>query len=323
LPATSRVMIAAAILAALFCSAPAPVADERATTGNPDAFTVNTLAPGIYLFRPTSTHGYTNSLVFERNDGLLIVDAQPTPAAAWDLMASIGRVATKKIRYLVFSHPHSDSSGGSTAFPEGTLRIASRGYRDAIADSEFDFGAERRLRSGEDSLAVEPDRPGATLVLLGRTRLEDDLNPVILLPVSHAHSPGDLLIFQPDAGIVAAGDLLFNDGRPFAEHAVVSSWLAQLNHLITMSPKWIVPMRGPAREPDHVRRQRNALIWLRNQVDEAFVNKVEPEMMPETILESEEISRHFKPADEPVLVRGLIKRQVEEIRERRRQMGLE
>jgi glyoxylase-like metal-dependent hydrolase (beta-lactamase superfamily II) len=291
--------------------------------GDADAFQVQTLEPGIHLFRPVSARGYTNSLVFERNDGLLVVDAQPNPSAARDLLAAIARVSAGPVRYLVFSHPHADSSGGSPAFPEGTLRIATLGYRDAVADPEYDFRAETKARWGEESGPSLSGPPQATLVLFGRTRLEDPSNPLILLPISHAHSPGDLLVFQPDAGVVAAGDLLFHAGNPFAGHARVSTWLAQLNHLITMAPKWVVPMRGSVREPGQIRKQRDALIWLRGQVEEAFVDKTAADEIPGLILQSDQLSRHFHPGAGRELLRGLIVRQVEETLEQRKRMGLE
>lgn len=318
-----RITALSVLLACLLLPSAVSIAESRSPAGDAGAFRMQTLAPGVNLFRPVSPRGYTNSLVFERTDGLLVVDAQPTPAAARDLLAAIARTSSKPVRYLVFSHPHSESSGGSAAFPEGTLRIASRGYRDAAADPEYDFALEMRTRWGEEMLAPEFDRSAAALVLFGRTRLEDEMNPLILLPVPHAHSPGDLLVFQPDTGIVAAGDLLFHSGGPFAEHARISTWLAQLNHLITLAPKWIVPMRGAAREPGQVRQQRDALIWLRNQIDEAFVNKIEMEAIPDTILESEQLSRHFNPGQGVELIRGLIVRQLEETVKRRREMGLE
>jgi hypothetical protein len=76
-------MASGSIIAVLL--ALAPVAAET-------PFTVEPVAEGVHLFRPTvAAHGWANSLVVERADGLLVVDAQPTAEAAGALLAEIGR----------------------------------------------------------------------------------------------------------------------------------------------------------------------------------------------------------------------------------------
>lgn len=280
---------------------------------------------GIDLYQPVSYRDHTNSVVFARSDGLLVVDAQPSPRAARDLLAAIHRNTPGTIRYLVLTHPHADSSGGASAFPSSVLRIASRGYRDSVADPEFDYGLESRLRRGypaEDEYVI---RPEATLILFGRTRLEDSRNPIILLPVPLAHSPGDLLVFQPIEGVLATGDLLFNDKTPFAADARVSGWIDQLNHIMTIAPRRVVALRGAPVETGQVRAQRNALEWLQKRVDEVLSgdDDVEDEEIPAVILDSPGFDRHFDRRADSEILRILIERVLVEAREERRRLGLE
>ena len=159
----------------------------RFVPGSPDAFRVEEPAPGVLLFRPTSGARHVNGLVFERRDGLLVVDAQPSPEAARDFLAALRARTTVPIRYLVLSHPHLDAYGGASAFPPEALRIAARGYRDALADPDYDPAIESRMRRGVPREDDPAPRTEATLTLFGRTRLEDPSNPIILLPVPHAH----------------------------------------------------------------------------------------------------------------------------------------
>jgi glyoxylase-like metal-dependent hydrolase (beta-lactamase superfamily II) len=304
------------------------VLEAEVLPGDAGAFQVRTISRGIHLFRPEQATGrHTNSLVIERRDGLLVVDAQPTTEAAQDLLAAIRGVSATPVRYLVFTHPHVEASGGSDAFPPEVLRIASRGYRDAVADTAFGYQSEWRAYRGIPEPAEGgPDpqrRPVATLTLMGRTRLEDPLHPIVLLPIPHTHSPGDLLVYEPRAEIVAVGDLVFNNRNPYAGHARVSSWISQLNQLLTLSPKTIVPLRGGAVDVTRVRNQRDALRWLKKQVEEKMAGRIEEERISQTILRLPDAERYFNTAVAPSNLPLLVRRLVDEVRKERREQGLE
>ncbi len=318
------------ILVVLAAVVPA-AAQEQIATGDATVFQVQTISRGIHLFRPDRATGrHTNSLVIERRDGLLVVDAQPTKEAALDLLAAIRGVSAAPVRYLVFSHPHVEASGGSDAFPPEVLRIASRGYRDAVADPAFGYQSEWRAYRGipeppgSQEGGPEPQRrPVATLTLMGRTRLEDPLHPVVLLPIPHTHSPGDLLVYEPRAEVVAVGDLVINDRNPYAGHARVGSWISQLNQLLTLNPKTIVPLRGGAVDTTRVRNQRDALRWLKKQVEESLGEQVPAEKIPAAILGRAETDRYFNTAAAPSNLPLLVQQLVIEVRKERREQGLE
>lgn len=285
------------------------------------AFSAETIAPGVHVFRPNSpSWDRTNSVVIERDDGLLVVDAQPTPASARALLASIEATVPGSIRYLVFSHPHVAATGGARAFPEGTLRIASRGFRDAVLDREFDYLAE--LGGHAELRDLDAIRPFPTLVLFARTRLEDARNPVVLQPVPHAHSPGDLTVLLPESGIAVAGDVAYTTASLYAGDAEIKGWVAQLNNLINMSPRAVVPSRGETLDLPGVKRCRDGIAWVRNEVLTAFSDGVPGDEVVDHVMRSGRASRFFEPRARDVL-HDLVSRSVEEEREKRRRSGLE
>lgn len=296
-------------------AAPLPVAV-------PGAFDVETLASGVHLFRPRGgSRTHANSLVVDLEDGLLVVDAQPTPAAARDLLAALEARSGKSVRFLVLTHPHAVSSGGADAFPRSAIRIASRGYRDAVADSGFDYLAALRSVPGIPE-TLDWERPRAALILFGRTRIEEAGRSVILLPVPEAHSPGDLIVFLPEDGLVAAGGLPFPDRAPYAGSATVSGWLAQLNHLVAMAPRRVVGVRGPAQDVDALRAQRDALQWLIETVEEAVADGVDDEAMSSHVRADPGLTRHLASGNAAHLDL-LVGRATAEARDRRRRLGLE
>jgi glyoxylase-like metal-dependent hydrolase (beta-lactamase superfamily II) len=79
------------------------------------------IAPGVCLFQ-TEAYGDVgldgNSIVVTSNDGVLVFDANGTPAAARAVIAEIRKITNKPVKYLVFSHWHWDHWYGAEAYKE-------------------------------------------------------------------------------------------------------------------------------------------------------------------------------------------------------------
>lgn len=285
-------------------------------------FTVETLAPGVDLYRGDPLRGYANSLVVARRDGLAVVDAQPSPAAAKELLAAIAARSGERVRFLILSHPHVESVGGAAAFPEGVLRIGSRGCAEALANSTFDFGAEARARSAAPADYRPPPALGPVLVLEGPTTLDDPANLIQMFPLPPADTEGSLLVVLPNDEIYFVGDILAWQGNPFAEHASIEGWIARLNAIATLGPKIVVPSRGPADETAALRRLRDRFLWIRSQVSKSFVDLVPAAEIPDRILSNAEFPKWFDSAVEPSFARGVIDAVLREAQKSRRLRGL-
>ncbi len=273
----------------LACSGCASAAGDSA------AFKAESLGDGVWLFLPADpAHARTNSLVVERDDGLLVVDSQPSPAAARDLIAAIRRKSTEKIRYLVLSHPHAESSGGASAFPDDTLVIGSKGCREALLDESYDFGAEVRARFTTDGEWDAPPRRAPILELLGNTRLADTRNPIEIWPLRQGHSRGDVMVVLEHLDLMHTGAIVFPDRNPYpSPDTVVEEWLRVLNQISRRAPKTIVGLYGSPLEVLDIRRQRDAFAWAQGQVTEGFVDRLPLETIKQNALEAPGLEKFF------------------------------
>jgi glyoxylase-like metal-dependent hydrolase (beta-lactamase superfamily II) len=286
-------------------------------------FAVDTLSDGIRFFRPVEPgSGHTNSLVVERDDGLLVVDAQPSPAAAKELLDALRELTPKPVRFLVLSHPHADAAGGASAFPREVLVIGSRGCRDALADSAYDFGAEAKARAGDGW--EEPARRPPIAVVNSTLLLDDPKHPVSVLPLPNmpAHSRGDLVVSIPDSGIFAIGDLQFPSRALWVAGGNLGNWIGALNTILEERPKILVPLRGRAGDAAEMRRNRDAIAWVRGMVQQAFTDRLPPGDMPDRILGLPDIGSYFDPQVPRPTVRAVIEQAVRELQEYRRMRGL-
>ncbi len=261
-----------------------------------DAFRIQKLDEGIELYLPTAgTPELTNSLVVEREDGVLVVGAQPSPEAARRLLALIDARTGKPVRYLVYPHSHADAAGGGSAFPDSVLVIGSARCHQALEDPEYDFGAEARLRSDDPSNWVEPPRRPPSLVLTSAAVLDDPRNPVEVLPASPGHSPGDLAVSLSKSDIHFVGAVLFPDRAPYGSQAQVKRWLSTLNHLLRKRPKTLIPLHGPIVDLESARAQRDALSWLQSQITEGIVDRLDGPELRERLVNTEGFDERFDP----------------------------
>lgn len=289
----------------------------------PGTFRVEKLADGVSLFLPPADRiDLTNALVAEREDGLLVVNAQPSPAAAELFLADLARHSTLPVRYLVLPHPHAEAAGGASAFPRDTLVIATNGCRDAMRDPAFDFAAEARRRSAMPAAWSAPPRRLPTLVLHARTRLDDEKVPVELLPLAQAHTDGDLLVQLPVQNVISGGSIVFADRNPYARDGHIGGWLAALNNIAKTSPAAVVPLRGRVLDAREIRVLRDCFAWLRGHVDLGFIDGLMAAELPSWVVESEELGKRFDLQARPSFVNSVIDQAVEEAVQARRKRGL-
>jgi glyoxylase-like metal-dependent hydrolase (beta-lactamase superfamily II) len=289
---------------------------------DPRPFTEEKLAEGVHLFRPTdAAGGRSNSLVVVRKDGLLVVDAQPTPEAARELLAAVKAVSPLPVRYLVLTHPHAEAAGGASAFPDSTLVIGSAGCRFAMADESYDFGGESKRRAKDPAAWREPERRPPVLSLTAATTLEDPLHAVALIPVPRAHTRGDLLVSIPDAGVLAVGHLVSGARNPYPGDASLAGWMVVLNDLDEQGAKRLVPLNGPVLEPREALRLRDSLLWVKGQVLQLFVDRVAPGTMAERIAGLPDAPKFFEVSSTPSYLREVADAAVREADADRRKRG--
>jgi cyclase len=96
----------------------------------------------------------------------------------------------------------------------------------------------------------------------GRERID-------LLWFGNANTRGDLVVFLPERGIVATGDLVVAP-VPFAFNSHPASWINVLDSLLALKPRVVVPGHGPVMQDlRYVRSVREWLSRINREASEA------------------------------------------------------
>jgi glyoxylase-like metal-dependent hydrolase (beta-lactamase superfamily II) len=179
-----------------------------------------------------------------------VIDALASPAQGKTLLRTIRTITPLPIQWLILTHHHPDHTFGAIVFKRAGAKVIAHPDRRTLASEDGDdamvsaWTGVLGLREMQGfAFADTPDIPvthDTTLVLGGRTF-------DIQVPGT-AHTPGDLVIWVPDARVLFAGDLLIEDGVAMVVDGSSSGLLAALDRLEALKPAAVMP--GHGRIPD-------------------------------------------------------------------------
>jgi glyoxylase-like metal-dependent hydrolase (beta-lactamase superfamily II) len=200
------------------------------------------LGPGLYGW---TAEGDPNSGVVIGDDGVLVVDAQATPAMARDVIARIRQVTDKPVRHVVLSHYHAVRVLGASGY-EGAEIIASDATRDLIVergqqDMDSEIGRFPRLFRGKESI------PGLTwphVVFHKRMTLWMGQREVQIIHIGRSHTAGDTVVWLPKERVLFAGDTVEFGATPYCGDAHFTDWPATLAAVRALGAEKLVPGRG-------------------------------------------------------------------------------
>jgi glyoxylase-like metal-dependent hydrolase (beta-lactamase superfamily II) len=254
-------------------------------TWSPPPPTRTEVAPGVHLFQ-TQPYGDVgldgNSVAIIGDDGVLVFDANGTPAAARAVLAQLRKLTKLPVRYLVFSHWHWDHWYGAEvyadAFPGLTIvshertRALMAGPAVAFNRSGLDEQLPAHIRNVEHDVAHEdsvnarsPEAKAAaehlardrfflaqkrgvrhtlaTLTFTDSLTVRLGKREIRVLHVDRAITPGDAFLRLPADNLVVSGDLLINP-ITFALFCYPAGWIRSLEYIDALDAATIVPGHG-------------------------------------------------------------------------------
>lgn len=213
--------------------APVPVTLQSA------GLTLEELGEGVYGliasvdFPPADpSMAICNGGIVIGSDGVLVVDPFQTEALGDLMFETVATLTDLPVKYVVNTHYHADHTGGNPAAASRQLPILGRG-----PIREFMLS-----RNGESDPNITPPEViinGSWDLWLGERQVQ--------IREFEGHSSGtDLVVYVPDAKVLMAGDLMFQERIPFVSDGNIRAWQATMANLIVDYPAALVlPGHGP------------------------------------------------------------------------------
>ncbi len=238
-----------------------------AVTGDKAEF--RKLADGVYAF--VGKRNDANALVVVTAQGVVLVDTGNNPPETRILQNFIKSVTDRPVRYVVVTQNHGDHSGGTPLFaPPANVLVHDRVARDWASWKPYQIKSWRkRFRERADSLknvapidTVLSFTENMTLHLGGKT--------IELIYVDDPYNPGDIAVWLPQSGLLHAGFVGYIDRhpdiRPDYSHGTTTGMLKQIEALLALQPKIMVPAHGSLGDAQDLHALAHYLLLARQKV---------------------------------------------------------
>ncbi len=191
-------------------------------------------------------NGYRMNLVFVvGSKAVAVLDTGYTEAMAEEMLAHIGKITDKPVKYAINTNSQPHRFMGNPAFRRAKVEIiahAKTADRMESSGGSFAGGIERILELKEGSVKIpqKPDR-----IINKDTTLDLGGVNVILKNFGPAHTPAQLIAHIPSDNMVYTGDALYGE-RLLSVQSVsnTQSWLAVFEKLKTFGKVTFIPGHG-------------------------------------------------------------------------------
>jgi glyoxylase-like metal-dependent hydrolase (beta-lactamase superfamily II) len=202
------------------------------------------LGRGLYAY---TAEGDPNSGVIVGPDGVVVVDAQATPAMAHEVQARIAAVTDRKVTQIVLTHYHAVRVLGASGYPAHSI-ICSDVSRDLIVergqqDMDSEIGRFPRLFRGREGI---PGLTWPSATFHGRMTLWLGEREAQLIHIGRAHTAGDTIVWLPRERVLFAGDTVEFGATPYCGDAHFTDWPDTIRKLRELGAEKMVPGRGRA-----------------------------------------------------------------------------
>ncbi|HET6340794.1 MAG TPA: MBL fold metallo-hydrolase [Gemmatimonadota bacterium] len=203
------------------------------------------LAEGVYAL-VSDRNGVDNSGFVVGERGVLVIDAHINAAMARQIQTAVRAVTDKPILYLVNTNYHGDHTFGNYAFPAETRIVAHR----ATAERMREFEAEKEFLlatvNGDRSVYADAELRLPDTVFDDSLRLDLGGRVVELHHFGPGNTPGDAVVYVPEARVAWTGNLVLGVGVPFLIEGGAEPYLRTIERFAdALDVETIVPGHGP------------------------------------------------------------------------------
>ena len=210
------------------------------------------IAPGLYAYI-SDNDASANSTFLIGNDGILVVDTGLDAKEGGKLLEKIRSFSSLPVKFIVNTHYHRDHQGGNAAVGPWATVITTDWTREHTLSLTQSQGSGTSIRPADvtfqQQLTIHLDPYFAQVYFPGR-----------------AHTSGDALVYFPEQGAIAMGDLFLTNSCPAMDQGSAENWIQALNHVLDLPVHSVVPGHFELATLAELRRFRDYLNDLYSQV---------------------------------------------------------
>ena len=223
---------------------------------------VQQIGPDLYAYISTNDSS-ANSTFLVSEHGILVVDTGLNAEEGRKLLGEVRKISAAPVRWIVNTHYHPDHRGGNAVVGPDAAIISTEYTREKVGDKGATAGP-----------AVAPR---------GELKLYVGGHEVRIYHPGPAHTRGDLVVYFPDQRALATGDLLLTNSCPAMDDGDLENWIGALDQMLALPLEKVVPGHFELASVKELRRFRDYLAALRDQVAGMYRNGMSVEQVKQRI----------------------------------------
>lgn len=206
---------------------------------------ITKLADDVYLFR----HQFHQAIFITTPEGVIVTDPISAEAATW-LKAELKTLTDQPVRYVVYSHHHSDHITGGSVFADQAVFVSHAAARLQIVE------------------AGDSTTPVPQLTFTDRMFIDLGGKHVELIYAGKNHSDNSLVLLLPQNRLLFAVDFIPVETVAYRtmRSDYPDDWIESLKRVEQLEFDTLVPGHGKIGRKDHVRMFRGYLEDLKAAV---------------------------------------------------------
>lgn len=212
-----------------------------------------------------------NAIVVVTSQGVVVIDTGNNQPETRNILKNIQALTKQPVRYVIITQNHGDHIGGTPLFsPPATVILHDRVAKDWKSWKPHLIKAWRK-RFPERAEVLRDFNPMDSVVSFNdRMTLNLGGKVIELIYVDDTYNPGDIGVWLPQSGVMHGGFAAYKerhpDIRPDYSHGTTWGMLKQLEALIALKPKFVVPAHGPVSDVKDLQVMIDYLLIARQRV---------------------------------------------------------
>jgi cyclase len=210
-----------------------------------------------------------NSTLIVGDKGSIVIDTGFTHELGMHLRRSIANTTSKPVTHVINTHPHGDHFLGNSAFAGAEIISSERCREIVVRDGRAAIALVERL-TGIPSPDSKPVPATRTYAEATRTQVVIQGVKMELWVPKGSHTPGDLLVYLPDDGILITGDVATNGAIPNFRDGNVQAWIETLNEAQRLPFTTAIPGHGFPMTKADVQSMTSRMTSLYREVESGY-----------------------------------------------------
>ena len=213
--------------------------------------------------------GHNNNLTFiVTGTGVVVVNSGAANILAQALHEEIKKITTEPVVLVINENGQGHAMIGNGYWVDQGVPVLA--HTDAAHEfEERGFQILRRMQRYNADKAAGSRIQGPTQTFEDRYSFKMGAFRIEVLYLGASHSPGDVVVWLPDQGLVIAGDMAFHERMlPIFPETVVADWIETWDtEFEALGATYVIPGHGHPTNMEQVRRYtRDYLLHLRSKI---------------------------------------------------------